>query len=575
VWLPDEFHFLRPLFLLGIPLALVLGWRLARRANARSGWHTVIDGSLQSAMIETVPMARSRALSIATAVAFALASLVLAGPTWQRLPQPVEQRSDALVLVLDLSLSMYAADLSPSRLTLARHKIVDLLRQRREGFTALVVYAGDAHVVVPLTDDVATIENLLGSLVPEMMPTLGSDVSHALELALGLVDSAGAQQASILLVTDGIDAIADVSEHCRRSLPVSILGVGTPAGAPIPLAFMEQGERYLTDRAGARVVARLDDARLEAAAGQCGGRYARITVGGSDLATLLADPLTVGSDDTKLERTFDLWDDAGQYAVLLLAPFALLSFRRGAVAVLALCFVQPADAGLWEDLWWRADQQGVMALREGDPDRALTHFKDPQWTGVAHYRSGAYESAEQRFREDDSARGHYNRGNALAREERYEDAMAAYDAALERAPGDEDARFNRELVANLLEEQRQDEGSPKDGRAGPNDRNEPPSPPQRSDAGDEQKEGDESADSRPEPGDDAHDDTSGDSTARKQQEEEQASTELPRDEQQDALERWLRRVPDDPGGLLRRKFQYETNQRLRRGDYPDRGERIW
>src|SRR5690606_4082420 len=103
-----------------------------------------------------------------------LGCLALAGPTWEKLPQPVLQKRDALVVVLDLSLSMTVADVQPSRLQRARYKILDLLQRRTEGLTGLVAYAGDAHVVTPLTDDTATIANLVPALAPDMMPIYGS-----------------------------------------------------------------------------------------------------------------------------------------------------------------------------------------------------------------------------------------------------------------------------------------------------------------------------------------------------------------------------------------------------------------
>lgn len=572
----EAFHFLRPLFLLGIPLAAALGWLVAKRHTLRSRWLDVIDAQLRPVMLDERRSASARSLPLCVALAFALASLILAGPTWQRLPQNVQQRNDALVLILDLSLSMYAGDLAPSRLTLARHKLVDVLRRRKEGFTALVVYAGDAHVVVPLTDDVATIENLLGGLAPAMMPALGSNVPQALDLATDLVRNAALEHGRILLVTDGIDRLSDVSEHCRRSMPLSILGVGTPDGGPIPLAFVDQPGRYLTNRAGERVIARLDDARLEQAAGVCGGRYARIRVDDGDIAALLAED--VGDDGgaaPAAERTFDLWDDAGQYVVLLLAPLLALAFRRGVVVALALCVASPADAGLWDDLWQRRDQQAVEALQDGEPERATALFEDPQWRGVAEYRSQNYEGAQARFEADGSAAGHYNRGNALARQQRYPEAIAAYDQALALAPDDEDAKFNKALLEKLLAEQEQSEGQSNQSSPDRRDRDDAGADPEQRAGEQNRREGAERADADRDSRPADPDDTPGDAGSRADQRSQADAEDTPRDEQQDALERWLRRVPDDPGGLLRRKFQYETNQRMRRGEYPEREERIW
>src|SRR5690606_35107252 len=119
-----------------------------------------------------------------------IACIAAAGPSWQKIQQPVSKQQDALVIVLDLSLSMYAEDEQPSRLVRARRKINDILQQRKEGLTALITYSGDAHVVVPLTDDGNTIINLLPALEPAIMPSFGSNIRAALQLAQQQLDNA-------------------------------------------------------------------------------------------------------------------------------------------------------------------------------------------------------------------------------------------------------------------------------------------------------------------------------------------------------------------------------------------------
>jgi len=578
VLLPDlgEFHFLRPYWLLGLLLALMVA-TIAARARPRSRWQAVIDPALLPVMLEAGSSATARHLPWLIAFTLGLSSLALAGPTWQRLPQPVEQRSDALVLVLDLSLSMYAGDVAPSRLVRARHKLVDVLRQRDEGYTALVVYAGDAHTVAPLTDDVATIENLLGTLEPAMMPVLGSNLDEAVRLANELFDSAGVATGRILLVTDGVNSPAGMAEQCNPSRPLSVLGVGTADGGPIPLDFADQPGRYLTDRSGRRVIARLDEQRLMETAQLCHGEYRRLAIGDTDIQALLRDTAAVRDSTEAGERRFDLWVDAGQYLTLALLPLALFGFRRGVVVGMLMTVALPVDASLWDDLWLRHDQQGWAALRGGEPERALRLFEDSRWQGIARYRSGSFEDAEIDFASDPSATGHYNRGNALAHQGRYADALAAYDEALALAPDDEDAAYNKALVEQLMkaqqsaEEQAGSEASDRSPSQDPQSRTEGSSDDEtaQSSADPKETERDEN-----EPG--APEDNRQDAQSRPDAEDTATETELPRDAQQDALDQWLRRIPDDPGGLLRRKFQYETNQRMRRGQYPDRDEeRIW
>ena len=578
---PDlaAFHFLRPWWLLALLAAVAMGILAARAQRSRSNWDTVIDGDLREALIERALKKSGPLLPLLTGLALAIASIALAGPTWQRLPQPIDQKTDALVIVLDLSLSMYAKDVAPSRLIRARHAVTDILRARTEGFTGLVAYAGDAHTVAPLTDDVRTIENLLASLSPEMMPVLGSNPQQALDLARTLMHNAGMSHGRILLVTDGVDRIVDISMQASPNFPISILGIGTSAGAPIPLDFVDQPGRFLTDRQGNTIVAKLDDTRLEALAQMCNGRYATAGPDDANIMELLTTPLPSADDERRLDRKFDLWADYGYWFALLLIPFALLNFRRGAVALCLVAMLPPpAHASWWNDLWQTPDQQGYHALQEGEPERATKLFENPQWQGVADYRSGAFGEADQRFSTDPSPTGTYNRGNALARQGKYQDAIDAYDATLRATPGDQDAAFNKALIEKLLKQQQQSADNDKESQRN-RDQSQSDQSRDKNSAGNQNDE-----DSKPQDGQQADKPPNKKEQQAKQdksqtsdeQKKETAQRDEPRDEERDSLEQWLRRVPDDPSGLLRRKFQYETNQRLRNGAPDPRDqERIW
>ena len=582
-WLQD-FHLVRPLWCLAILPCAWLLYRFALYQRSTSGWASAIDEELLSVQLAPGTATKRHGTTILLGIVMALAIIALAGPAWQRLPQAVEQKRDALVIVVDMSLSMYAQDIAPSRLVRARQKIVDILRLRDEGFTALVAYAGDAHAVSPLTDDTRTIENLVTALSPNMMPLPGSRPGAGIETALTLLENAGIQDARILLVTDGIDQIGDVTRHSNRRIPISILGVGTDAGANIPLDFANQPGRVLQDEEGDLILARLDESRLAEIAELSHGHFSTLTLDEKDIGKILPT-LDLGEESSLSDRQFDSWADAGPYLVLLLIPFVLVTFRRGALAVLLICFVVPsADAGLWDDLWQRRDQQAHDALTHGAPEEAAVLFADPDWKAAAHYRMGEFERAENRFKTDDSADGHYNRGNALAQSGQLDAAIEAYDKTLEIEPEHEDALFNKELLEQAKENQ-QGESSDKDNQESQED-SEQDSEQDRSEQSEgdssdsEQEESDESEQSETDEGEEGEEQEQEEQSAQEQaedneeteaaQEEAQEAT----DEQKAAMEQWLRRVPDDPGGLLRRKFKYETDKRRREGDYT-KPRKIW
>lgn len=588
----EALHFIRPWWLLAIPLALLVGWYWSRRRGGGSHWEASIEPDLLRVLLEPSGRPSGRTLPALVTASLCAGALGLAGPAWERLPQPVEQRGDAMVILLDLSLSMFATDVAPSRIVRARQKIADVLRRRDEGFTALVAYAGDAHAVVPLTDDTRTIENLLPALSPDMMPVLGSNLAAALDLAHSLFANAQMSQGRMLLITDGIDRLSDATERRDPNFPLSVLGVGTEKGAAIPLDFVNQPGEVLRTQQGEAIVPRLDEQRLRNAAEIGYGRYRSLGLDDVDIDYLLATPMP-GEDDTmQVDREFDTWADQGFWVCLLLLPLMLAAFRRGVLAGAPLVLVPAAvalasvpgsaQAGLWDDLWQRRDQQAHQALRQGEPEAAATLFDDPDWRAAALYRSEEYAAAAAAYAGRDDASGDpsgdpsrlYNLGNALARLGEYRSAIAAYDRVLAEHPDHEDAGFNKALVEKLLEEQQSQEqeqsqsqddqrqSDPQDSAQnesqGGEDQNQPDQQPGSSEPAEQQAD----AEQQPQSGEQA----------------ESAEEESPtsRDERQDAMEQWLRRVPDDPGGLLKRKFQYETNQRLRRGDYRSReSQKIW
>ena len=579
----EDFHFLRPLWLLALIPLLALAWWWLRRTRSGSGWETAVDSELLAVLLDAEPGGTARWLGRLLLAALIAGCVGLAGPVWEKLPQNVEQKQDALVILLDLSLSMLAEDVKPSRIERARQKITDVLRTREEGQTAIIAYAGDAHTVVPLTDDTATISNLLGALSPEMMPVFGSNPDHALNLAHELFENAKLLQGRILMVTDGIDAINTVSKHRNPAFPISILGIGTYDGGPIPLDKVRQPGRFLRTQEGNQIIAVLDVDRLQDVANLTYGNYATAALGDADL-NLVLSTLLPGEDETiEVEREFDTWSDQGYWAVVLLVPLLLIAFRKGVLIALLMALTLPAPPAhantltdLWDSLWQRSDQRGVQALRYGEPEKAAALFDDPQWRGVADYRSGNFAQSLGAFTEDNSVTGQYNQGNALARLSEYEAAIAKYDQVLSAQPDHEDAAFNKALVERLLQQQQdaaeqqqdqQDQANNENSESDQDDQN------QQQDQSDQEQQSDEEGEAE------QNEDERSEDSEQQQGEQQQAEAEQDdsaRDEKQEALEQWLRRVPDDPGGLLRRKFSHETKQRLRRGDYSNRqGDKLW
>lgn len=603
----QNFHFLRPYWLLLLLPCLLFALLLWRQRGREFGWSQVVAPELLAHLMTRESISRSRSGIPALIAAWCLACVAAAGPSWEQLPQPVLQKQDALVLVVDLSYSMLSTDLQPSRQDRVRRKLLDLLRERREGLTALIAYAGDAHIVAPLTDDNPTIGNLLPALTPEMMPLPGSNPVDALQRALGLLDSAGVRRGRILLVTDGVNArdaaaMSTLLEGQARQL--AILGVGTEVGAPIALP----GGGFLKDQDGEIVVPALDEAPLQDLARRSSGRYQRMTVDDSDLASLLTDSAIVDDEDTiSIDRQADQWQDMAHWFVLPLLLIALGSFRRGWIYLLPLCLsIFPAEKSQaleWRDLWLRPDQQGLQALSAGDAKKAAQLFENPAWRGTAAYEGEDYDSAVDAFASDNSADGWYNRGNALAAKGELESAINAYEKSLQLKPAQEDAEKNLEILKQLKEQQDQEQqqsnsdqqqsnqdGSPdqqnsdaeQEDSQSQNSQNQSGAQDQQSNPGNSQDQ--QSQDGEAGDGEQDADDEQGSQGDADQSEQQQRrpmplpeidNSAMQEDLEKDqAMQQWLRRVPDDPSGLLREKFRYESRQRQQQGNKRDSSQ-IW
>ncbi len=468
IW--SEIHLLRPLWLLAlIPLGMLLA-RLLRRRDGSGDWSAVIDPHLLPSLVVEGDGRPARVPLSLLGAGWLIAVLALAGPSWSRLPQPVYRLKSAAVLVLDLSRSMDVEDLQPSRLARAKYKLLDLLKQRREGQTALVVFAGEPYVVSPLTDDTATIAAMVPALATDLTPVQGSRPDLALRQAGRLLSQAGAPGGEVLLITDGVDNPAATLEAARKlrqdGRRLSILGVGTPQGGPIPSAG-----GFVTDSHGAIVVPHLDPGPLREITEAGGGIYRTISSGDADLRAAMTVERTGTAQSKSGERTTQRWRDEGPWLALALLPLAAFGFRRGWIAVFALMpafLPQPAQALGWNDLWLRGDQQGAREMSAGQAAQAADSFRDPAWHAAALYRAGKYQQAADAFGRIEGAEAQYNRGNALAHMGKPREALAAYDQALQLNPKMEDARHNKDLLEKWLEEQqhRQDRDSTQSGKKG-------------------------------------------------------------------------------------------------------------
>jgi len=464
---------------------------------------------------------------------------------------------------------------SPNRLEQARRKLFDLLQARSDAQTAIVVYAGSAHTLVPLSDDLATSHNLLEALRPSIMPEPGHRADLAVEKALSLLKHGGLGQGRLLLI--GSSLSKQERQGIRLQLQgsqapsLSILGIGSREGTPVT---QESGE-FLKDAQGAILVPRLDSPTLKAFASEMGGRYRQARLDDKDLRSLglLDGPQSLRNDGQLLH--LDTWADQGYWLLLPLLLLAACAGRRGWLFFLPLLLLgapQPSYAFDFQDLWLRPDQQGQLLLKQKRPAEAAEHFEDPQWQGVALYEAGNYAEAAKRFAEGSDAYSHYNRGNALAKSGELEAAIDAYEQALEAQPDLQPALKNKALVESLMQQEPEKTEPAKPAKNEDDETTQPGQTAQPGASSQTATGGEQTSQGQGQPG--ATDTQTGATPHAGSNEvpgselgDEQTTTPplRPADgtlegEQRQALEQWLRQIPDNPGELLRRKFWYEQQQ---------------
>ncbi len=589
-----QFHFIRPWwFLLLIPWLACLSLLIHRRFRA-GAWEKICDAALLPHILiqtETVKQKWSTWLFACTGL---LAIIALAGPTWERLPQPVFRTDSALVIALDLSRSMDAPDLAPSRLERARFKVIDLLDRRNEGETAMIVYAGDAFTVSPLTADVKTIKSQLPAISTSLMPLQGHRADLALELSVAMMKQAGHAEGDIVILTDEVDVERDskkAAEVRADGYRVSVLGIGTEQGAPITLA----NGGFLKNRNGEIVIPKLDADALQQLALAGGGVYRSLqpTSADVDLIMRLINQVALDMAETETEFESDVWREQGPWLVLLILPLAALGFRRGVLisfVVMMLPMPRPVQAVDWDALWLNDNQRAEKLLQQGEIEQATKLFKDKNWQAAAQYRNKQFDASLETWRNNEDVQSRYNAGNALARLQRYEEAIAAYESVLEQQPEHEDAQYNLNLIKKELEKQQKQPpqnqsggGEKKPDREQGEDQAEQSdndSPPPENQSGRENT-GDQQAESKTDPEQDGKQSVSKPGEHNNQEDIDRQQQGRPGDqsdestenrdktlagntelsEEDRATEQWLRRIPDDPGGLLREKFRLQYKQR--------------
>lgn len=297
-------HFLRPWWLLGFLPLLGLSWRLWKQSTSLETWAAICDSHLLEHLIQSKGKKKRHHALLLLLISAGFMVISLAGPTWSRLPVPTYQFIQPRVVILDLSDAMLAQDLLPDRLSRAKFKLHDLFMRRDIGQLGLIVYTSEPFVVSPLTNDAQTIDALMSSLTPDMMPVTGQRLEFALKQGAQLIHQAGFTHGQLLVLTADLpntQAIDVANTLAKQSIFTSIMPVVSQSGGS---AFHELAV------AGKGQLLPLTDSPLDLE------QWLKATTGNRQFSR-------------SQQKDFPLWRDEGRWFLLPAFVFLLPVFRRG------------------------------------------------------------------------------------------------------------------------------------------------------------------------------------------------------------------------------------------------------
>jgi hypothetical protein len=299
----NNFHFIRPLWLLLSVPVVGTWWWWQRSVDPLRGWREQMDAALLQALV-TNPGRLGKWQASVPLVAWLFAVLIVAGPTWKPEPSPFADDASPLVILLKADATMEKGDIAPSRLERARLKIADLAEARKGQPLGLIAYAGSAHLVLPPTKDTAVVRKMAAEIGPDVMPAPGDHLNLALAKA-GDVLAKQEAQGSILVVADSVDGDLGVLTAAYRQ-----------HGEP-PVVFLAVNEPDSSE-----------DEALRKAAHTLKAKVVPLTTDGGDIEAIIRTASRPPVPRSALHEKGARWEEGGWYLLPLLALLAVLAFRR-------------------------------------------------------------------------------------------------------------------------------------------------------------------------------------------------------------------------------------------------------
>ncbi len=448
----EKFHFLRGEYLeliLICIVVLIIGFFFYREFNS---WKKNIAKHLQPYVIQKGTAWKSHLIKVSVVLMFVLGGISFLGPSWSQVKAPAKKVKSQLVIALDLSNSMLARDISPSRLERAKFKIHDFLKANPRAETNLLVFAGTIHTAIPFTTDYRIIEDQIDGLIPRMMPVKGT-AFNTLFREIDTLFTDNKAEGKVLLITDDLE---DVSIEIVRNflqqnnIKLYIYPFATQTGIVIP---------------NTNKISSLNLEKVNSLAAMDKVEILEITLDNSDVKDLAeAISATILFEDKSTEEQ-ENWLDNGFWLVIPLVFIFLFSFRKGwslnmvlVMVVLSSCSKNTESKGSdykFKDLWYTQEYQAQQAYNKEDYMVAAQDFLNPLRKGAAYYKAGDYLSAQTAFERDTTTTGLYNLGLTYAKLGKLEQAQEVFEKVLELDPTNTNASNSMKYLSGAIAEQKE------------------------------------------------------------------------------------------------------------------------
>lgn len=425
-WFQD-FHFLRPWWLLGLIIPAAVYVFTYKNSQIQSAWQKVCDKNLLDYLLIKNNGTKGYKASVSAALITLFLVMALAGPTWLKKENPALSVENPVMILLNMSGEMWNKDVSPSRIERAKYVIKDLTKSLKNTESGLIVYSKEPFMITPLTEDTSLIDNIMSALQLDIMPQDGDRLDRAIELAVSRMQKTGLPHGNLIVITSNVGERFDAA----------LTGASQASDAGFDVNIVN--------------ISKTTNDKLQMVADKGNGLYLNYQ---QSLAPLIQKINDITAKEIKQSKNMQtVWEDMGWYLLWLPALLFLFSFRRGAFVIIWGCFFNIYTA---EASWFLNDnQEALHDFEKQNYAEAAEKFTDTQWKGAAAYKNGDYEAAYENFLQKADATALYNQGNALAKGGKIAEAIKKYEEALQKQPDFADAKFNLEYLKKQQQQKNQ------------------------------------------------------------------------------------------------------------------------